>query len=289
MKHLVKLNAQGNQLTKMLDFAPPASLEWVDLSNNRISKIENVVQNQYLRCLFLENNSITKIEGLDRNVHLRVLSLNSNQISKIENIDNLHLEELCIADNQLTRITGLSNLPDLRTLDLSRNEIAQLKGLEHIDSLRFLNLSLNKVSKVLQLRYIDKLDLLTELDLCFNPIQNRKYYYLQVLYHLSHLRMLDGVDIIPEDKVKAENLHSVDLNDRETIFKTLLPQENFVDRRVATQEMLEVESDDADESLEQSHRGSSLPYAPEAASDSKHSVVRRYVGELIQRVEFGND
>lgn len=35
--------------------------------------------------------------------------------------------------------------------------------------------------------------------------------------------MLDGVDIIAEDKVKAENLHGVDRNDRETIFKTLLP------------------------------------------------------------------
>jgi len=30
--------------------------------------------------------------------------------------------------------------------------------------------------------------------------------------------MLDGVEIQAEEKVKAENLHGVDLNDREKIF-----------------------------------------------------------------------
>jgi protein phosphatase 1 regulatory subunit 7 len=58
--------------------------------------------------------------------------------------------------------------------------------------------------------------------------------------------MLDGCEVLAEDKVKAENLHGVDLNDRETIFKTLLPQETFVDRRVATFELLENESEDDD-------------------------------------------
>jgi len=35
--------------------------------------------------------------------------------------------------------------------------------------------------------------------------------------------MLDGMEIQAEEKVKAENLHGVDLSDRETIFKALLP------------------------------------------------------------------
>jgi Leucine-rich repeat (LRR) protein len=56
------------------------------------------------------------------------------------------------------------------TLDLSKNKIEKLKGLESIESLRFLNLSLNRIHKVLQLRYVEHLPLLTELDLCYNPI-----------------------------------------------------------------------------------------------------------------------
>jgi len=83
-----------------------------------------------------------------------------------------------------------------------------------VSSLRFLNLSLNKIEKILQLRYVEGLELLTELDMCFNPIQNKKHYRIQVLFHIPQLRMLDGVDIMAEEKVKAENLHGVDGNDR---------------------------------------------------------------------------
>jgi hypothetical protein len=42
--------------------------------------------------------------------------------------------------------------------------------------------------------------------------------------------MLDGVSITSEDKIKAENLHGVDLPDRELIFHSLLPSEKFIDR-----------------------------------------------------------
>ena len=44
--------------------------------------------------------------------------------------------------------------------------------------------------------------------------------------------MLDGVEISSEEKVKAENLHGYDLQDREIIFKSILPDEKFVDRRI---------------------------------------------------------
>ena len=56
--------------------------------------------------------------------------------------------------------------------------------------------------------------------------------------------MLDGVEINAEEKVKAENLHGVDLNDREKIFKAMLPQETFIDRRIAVYEDIEEESED---------------------------------------------
>lgn len=109
-----------------------------------------------------------------------------------------------------------------------------------------MNLSLNSVSKVRQLQFVENLGMLTELDMCFNPIQNRKFYRAQTLYHIPQLRMLDGTEVAPEEKVRAENLHSVDMNDRETIFSSLLPQETFVDRRMNTLEMCEQESDDPD-------------------------------------------
>jgi len=62
--------------------------------------------------------------------------------------------------------------------------------------------------------------------------------------------MLDGVEIQAEEKVKAENLHGVDVNDRQIIFKTLLPQEEFVDRRIHVYEDIEAESDDPESESE---------------------------------------
>jgi hypothetical protein len=109
-----------------------------------------------------------------------------------------------------------------------------------------------------------------------------------VLYHIPQLRMLDGCEVLAEDKAKAENLHGVDLNDRETIFKALLPQETFVDRRVNKLELLENESEDDDAEPSSSFINISQNVSvPEVDSDSKVSLVRRYVGELIQRVEIG--
>lgn len=99
-----------------------------------------------------------------------MLSLNGNQIQKIENLPNLWIEELFISANQLTDVEGLETLPVLRTLDLSKNQISKLKGLETIESLKFLNMSLNNVKKINQLKYIENLPLLTEVDLCVNPI-----------------------------------------------------------------------------------------------------------------------
>jgi hypothetical protein len=49
VRHLIKLNACNNQITQMLDFDPPANLEFVDYTLNNISKIENVDKNKYLK------------------------------------------------------------------------------------------------------------------------------------------------------------------------------------------------------------------------------------------------
>lgn len=68
---------------------------------------------------------------------------------------------------------------------------------------------------------------------------------------------------MPEEKVKAENLHGIylflfffinknlglDLEDRKAIFKSLLPEEEFVDRRIKTYEDIDPESDSNDEDL----------------------------------------
>jgi len=115
--------------------------------------------------------------------------------------------------------------------------------LQDCEGLRFLRIQLNNIGKIGQLVFIENLALITELDMSCNPVQNRKYYRLQVLYHIPQLRQLDGVSISAEDKIKAENLHGLDVADRELIFQSLLPEEKFVDRRIHVVEDVPLESD----------------------------------------------
>ena len=59
--------------------------------------------------------------------------------------------------------------------------------------------------------------------------------------------MIDGVEITSEEKIRAECLHGVDFNDKQTIFTNLLTQEQYVDRRISKIEMIEPESEDNDQ------------------------------------------
>jgi protein phosphatase 1 regulatory subunit 7 len=52
------------------------------------------------------------------------------------------------------------------------------------------------------------------------------------LYRLPGLRTLDGFNITSEEIVKAENLYGMDLDDRKNIFNEILPEEEFIDRRI---------------------------------------------------------
>ena len=70
-----------------------------------------------------------------------------------------------------------------------------------------------------------------------------------MLFHIPQLRSVDGVTILAEEKIKAENLHGLDLNDRELIFQNLLPEEKFVDRRVNLVEDIPLESESEPEQI----------------------------------------
>mgnify|MGYP006969969937 CR=1 FL=1 len=52
------------------------------------------------------------------------------------------------------------------------------------------------------------------------------------MYRLPGLRTLDGFYITSEEIVKAENLYGMDLDDRKNIFNEILPEEEFIDRRI---------------------------------------------------------
>ena len=62
--------------------------------------------------------------------------------------------------------------------------------------------------------------------------------------------MLDGSEVLCEEKIKAENLHGLDVNDREAIFKNVLSEEQFVDRRIHVLNDIPLESESEPENID---------------------------------------
>ena len=147
---------------------------------NDIKTIENVAKNKYLKVLILHHNQISKIHNLEENRYLENLDLSFNNIEIVEGLDWLPLQKLNMMGNKIRNITGLENLNLLLDLNLSRNFITKLKGLQRLTNLRYLYISSNNISRAKQVAYITELPFLTDVDFCYNEVQNRKFYRYQV-------------------------------------------------------------------------------------------------------------
>ncbi|CAK8678580.1 unnamed protein product [Clavelina lepadiformis] len=123
-----------------------------DFSNNSISSLDASLK--LLTCvefLDLSKNNITKIENLEHLSSLTFLDLSSN---KIEDISLAHaklgnVKTLNLSQNRLHSLEGLGKLYSLETVDISENFISKITEVDHIASLPCLakiNLANNSIS-----------------------------------------------------------------------------------------------------------------------------------------------
>jgi protein phosphatase 1 regulatory subunit 7 len=141
----------------------------LDLSFNKIRKIEHISYLTNLNELYFANNRISVIPldviGLTR---LTTLELGSNGIRVrhhtccavwarfnhylIQNVENLstltNLKNLWLGRNKITKIEGLDTLTQLKRLDLQTNRIVSLEGLNGLVSLEELYLAHNGVPNI---------------------------------------------------------------------------------------------------------------------------------------------
>lgn len=78
-----------------------------------------------LQELDLSQNRIARIEGLDALAHLELLDLSGNQIARMEGLSGLMaLYRLILRDNHIQRVEGLRGLDRLTGLVLDENPIS---------------------------------------------------------------------------------------------------------------------------------------------------------------------
>lgn len=115
-----------------------STLTTVDMSHNQISCIDDSVKiAPQIEFLALSHNSISSIENLQHLYNLVHLDLSYNKLSGLEGIHSKigNIKTLNLAGNLLESLKGLNKLYSLVNLDLSNNKISQVDEIKNIGNL----------------------------------------------------------------------------------------------------------------------------------------------------------
>ncbi|XP_071742344.1 protein phosphatase 1 regulatory inhibitor subunit PPP1R7 homolog [Rutidosis leptorrhynchoides] len=143
---LTVLDATSYQLHDLDSIDFPPSLIEIDLTANRLKKLDSRISNlSNLKKLSLRQNLFDDA-GVD-------------PISQWNAISGL--EELVLRDNQLKNIPDVSLFKTLLVFDVSFNEISSMSGLSKASStLKELYVSKNEVSKIEEIEHLNELEIL---------------------------------------------------------------------------------------------------------------------------------
>ncbi|KAJ0015560.1 hypothetical protein NQD34_009180, partial [Periophthalmus magnuspinnatus] len=115
---LSKLTLDNNNFSEICGLEPCVKLTHLSLANNKISRISSVDKAPLIQ-LNLSGNKLTRIEGLENQLNLQVLDLSHNQISSLNGLQNIHV--LCLLNLQKNMISEIQECKHIRNLLLLRD------------------------------------------------------------------------------------------------------------------------------------------------------------------------
>lgn len=109
------------------------NLEYLDLSNTKLTSVSPLASLKNLRVLYLYKNSIKDISPIKGLTKLEVLSINGNKVSSISVLAGLtNLTELYIRENIITDYSPIAKLKNLNILYLKGNKLTNYTKLQTI-------------------------------------------------------------------------------------------------------------------------------------------------------------
>ena len=162
LKYLTQIHLQGNRLTNLECFNNLPSLDFLDVSGNRINRIDASAlwESPNLMTLYLDGNELTKFPLLSSGYSIQNIQLSRNNLGNVSSV-NLQaypkLESLDLSENGLKTLHITSGF-SLKYLFLSGNqlEMTEKLSLENMLSLEMLNLSNNQFARFDKKIYEDK-------------------------------------------------------------------------------------------------------------------------------------
>ena len=119
--------------------------EKIQLDERGFTRVPLLEGEEKLKFLNLSNNSITKIENIVSLPNLSFLDMTSNKIKEITSHPTVKsLKVLILARNQIEEIKNLDCLPNLEIVDLHENRIKTI-NLKSVSNAKVVNLSSNLI------------------------------------------------------------------------------------------------------------------------------------------------
>jgi len=176
---------------------------------------------------------------LDVTMHFFTSLIRENHIFKIQNLQhNSQLEALYLAQNQLKTLDGIEPLANLSVLNVRGNFLSRVaEKLKPLDQLRKLCVTENKIKSMEEIENLPRS--IADLYVSPCPVSELPFFRLQVIRQLPQLRTLDDQVCTPQEKVKANVVYGEHQEREEATFTGILPREQFDDKRLITQELLE--------------------------------------------------
>ncbi|RKO99544.1 hypothetical protein CXG81DRAFT_27703 [Caulochytrium protostelioides] len=201
LPYLTFLDLSNNVLTAVPSFPPeqaPYHLQYMDLSRNRIAVMQHVAIHEHIQRLCLDQNHIERIDDVAELLYLEELSLRENRLASLDGIPAT-LRQLDVSQNAITSLEPIRRCRHLSELRAARNRISALPdGLAAaLPYLMTLDLAKNPVTSFETLKPMQQL-----VHLAIDIAHTQR---LQVLFHMSHLQVLNGLAVRVTEKVAARN------------------------------------------------------------------------------------
>ncbi|CAH8828824.1 unnamed protein product [Trichobilharzia szidati] len=209
-----------NLLMKKTKSEEPVRVFAVNLSGKnsdyKIEIIENLEQFSELKQLNLSYNRIYKINGLSSLCHLTSLNISHNSIKSLDGIQSLsNLLVLKANDNQITSIPKwlCKRLPKLKTIHLHCNRIDSLHQITYMRSLSNLTVFTFEGNPAVDQLIVSAYNSCSSgdeavLKNAIDKFDPNSVYRIFVIFHLNSLILLDNKEVLPFERQVAEQRFS---------------------------------------------------------------------------------
>lgn len=145
LSQLIELDISQNNLATLPDLSKLPKLRIIAATNNQLTALKaSTLPVGILRIDFADNPLVP--ESIDLALsELKYLNLSRCGLSTIAALKSSSLIELSLMNNGITSLDGITNLPNLEILILSRNAVVDITPLQQLSKLRFLWLDQNRI------------------------------------------------------------------------------------------------------------------------------------------------